>query len=834
VGGTFDPISFGAFYSCVHATWTFEVQTQDTWAQNSLGDWQVFIDTDGNFSDNCFGNEYLAFVSQSTPGAFVAEVEAVNSSCQPIGTPISLPASFFTITANSVALTFPSSVIGSSNTLVWNGLLQSRSEEVTTNGGDLVPSNTSFDGFIQGGIADSLPGNPPTCTAAATGVSSTLVATTSDSHRAAALLRQAGFGQVHDYGHGIVSFTGDRSAAQSLLGTANLGTQVAPGQTFKPATITSPNDPGYVNGSQWNLGVIGATGAWSVTNGNGVVVADIDTGVDYTHPDLHANLLPGFDETTGMAMSGTNTDTGQTDAGHGTAVAGVIAAATNNSTGLASLGFNTKVLPIKVNFDDQAHISAQIGAGINWAAANGARIINLSLGGPCPDSTIQKAIQNAQNAGILVVAAAGNGALNTNLDPANGTNDAPSYPANYSGVIAVGATGHDGFRAAYSNTSSYVSMVAPGGSAIPGDAADDIPLLAPGFKPSIPGSGYTTGAGTSFAAPQVAAAAALIWAENSSLTASQVTGLVEASTTDLGVSGTDLAYGGGMENARIALADAGPLARLVLSPAAATVKAGTAQVYTDTGLDGTGTSLGDFTSATSFTIAPNGSGTGASCDNTAKTCSATLPGIYTVTGTQSGRTGTATLIVLAMSGETVSSWASGRLDVFTRGADNAIWHASFSGGWSGWDSLGGVASSSPAAVSWGPNRIDLFVMGSDGNLWHKWWGPGWSNWVTELFHPPPGIAAGSSPVVSSWAPGRLDVFVRGADNAIWHASFSGGWSGWDSLGGVASSSPAAVSWGPNRIDLFVMGSDGNLWHKWWGPGWSNWVTELFHPPPGIA
>jgi hypothetical protein len=190
------------------------------------------------------------------------------------------------------------------------------------------------------------------------------------------------------------------------------------------------------------------------------------------------------------------------------------------------------------------------------------------------------------------------------------------------------------------------------------------------------------------------------------------------------------------------------------------------------------------------------------------------------------------------SGPAVSSWSASRLDVFVRGADNAIWHDWWTGtGWGTWQSLGTTIVSNPAAVSWGPNRIDLFGIGTDGNLYHQWWnGSSWSGWVNEIGHPPPGIASGSGPAVSSWSANRLDVFVRGADNAIWHAWWDGSsWSGWQSLGATIVSNPAAVSWGPNRIDLFGLGTDGNLYHQWWnGSSWSGWVNEIGHPSPGIA
>ena len=160
------------------------------------------------------------------------------------------------------------------------------------------------------------------------------------------------------------------------------------------------------------------------------------------------------------------------------------------------------------------------------------------------------------------------------------------------------------------------------------------------------------------------------------------------------------------------------------------------------------------------------------------------------------------------SGPGVCSWGAGRLDLFVRGTNNAMWHKWFQNGWSGWESLGGVLTSDPAAACWGPNRIDTFVRGTDNALWHKWFSGSWSGWESL------GGVLTSGPGVSSWGPGRLDVFVRGADNAMWHKWYSGNWSGWESLGGVITSDPDAVSWGPNRIDAFARGTDNALWHRW--------------------
>ena len=169
------------------------------------------------------------------------------------------------------------------------------------------------------------------------------------------------------------------------------------------------------------------------------------------------------------------------------------------------------------------------------------------------------------------------------------------------------------------------------------------------------------------------------------------------------------------------------------------------------------------------------------------------------------------------SGPGVSSWKAGRLDVFVRGTDSALWHKWFDNGWSGWESLGGVLTSTPSAVSWGNGRIDVFVRGTDNALWHKWFQNGWSGWESL------GGLLTSEPAVCSWASGRLDVFVRGTDSALWHKWFQNGWSGWESLGGVLPG-PGAVSSGSGRIDVFVVGTDSALWHKWFQNGWSGWES----------
>ena len=179
----------------------------------------------------------------------------------------------------------------------------------------------------------------------------------------------------------------------------------------------------------------------------------------------------------------------------------------------------------------------------------------------------------------------------------------------------------------------------------------------------------------------------------------------------------------------------------------------------------------------------------------------------------------ASISVNAGYGPGVSSWGSGRLDVFVRGTDNALWHQFYdAGAWSAWESLGGVLAADPTAVSWANGRIDVFVRGADNALWHRWYSAGWSQWESL------GGVVADSPAVASWGAGRLDVFVRGGDNALWHRWYNGSWSGWESLGGLLNAGPAAVSWTGGRIDIFVNGSGNALWHRWYAGGWSGWES----------
>jgi len=171
------------------------------------------------------------------------------------------------------------------------------------------------------------------------------------------------------------------------------------------------------------------------------------------------------------------------------------------------------------------------------------------------------------------------------------------------------------------------------------------------------------------------------------------------------------------------------------------------------------------------------------------------------------------------------SWAPGRLDVFARGADDALWHILYAGGrWSGWERLGGVISSAPAVASWAPGRLDVFARGGNDALYHKQFvsGTGWSAWTNR------GGVISSSPTVAAWGSNRLDVFARGGDNAIYHKWLNGtAWYGWERFGGAATSQPAAASPGFGMLDVVMRGSDQTMWLMTYrrGIGWTGWASR---------
>lgn len=276
-----------------------------------------------------------------------------------------------------------------------------------------------------------------------------------------------------------------RAEAERL---ADLGGVVSVTTSARRYVSGTPNDPLYARRQRAYLSAVDLPRAWDVTHGSGgVKIAIVDTGADVGHPDLAGKIAKTYNAATG--------GTSVTDrVGHGTFVAGVAAAATNNRVGVAGAGFASRLLIAKV--DRPANGSYDIttvdeAAGIVWAAKQGARVINISLGAPGSDPTERAAVQYAQRRGALVVAAAGNESTSV-----------PSYPAAYSGVVGVGATDTTGRRAFFSNYGSWVDVAAPGTN-----ITSTTPRAGSQFWGRTP---YSTSQGTSFSSPLVAGVAALI------------------------------------------------------------------------------------------------------------------------------------------------------------------------------------------------------------------------------------------------------------------------------------------------------------------------------------
>jgi serine protease len=267
-------------------------------------------------------------------------------------------------------------------------------------------------------------------------------------------------------------------------------------------------------GWQWALDATSFQASWPTSDGSGTVVAVVDSGVQADHEDLAGSVLVGWD-----AIA--DAPGGTTDPyGHGTHVAGIIAAAVGNGKGIAGAAPGTRILPVRVLDATDVGTTSDVLEGIIWAADHGADVINLSLGGHDGNSTYRSAIRYALHKGAVVVASAGNEGEQSN---------APSYPAASGNAIAVAATTASGRRAPFSNFGPYVDIAAPG---------EDIYSTVP--------SGYARWSGTSMAAPYVSAAAALIAARHPELSPHQIGDLLKRSAHDLGHPGRDDDYGTGL------------------------------------------------------------------------------------------------------------------------------------------------------------------------------------------------------------------------------------------------------------------------------------------------
>lgn len=308
---------------------------------------------------------------------------------------------------------------------------------------------------------------------------------------------------------------------EALKKSSTIGVDMA-----HPVRMAASNDP--YRKYQWALDTFGAESRWKTSKGTGVVVAVVDTGVSASHPDLKGRVLAGRD----FISPGTSANDAN---GHGTHVAGIIAANANNDRGIAGFAYGAKILPVRVLDKTGSGDNAGVANGIIWAAQKGAKVINLSLGSNQNDSAILAAVQYAQSRNAVVIAAAGNDGCGLLGSPT-------AYPAAYDGVLGVGAISKDRTVASYSSCGRWVDVVAPGSSIV--STMISSPQSDLGCTPR---KLYCTLSGTSMATPYASATAALEIARlGGRFNQASIVSRLQSTATDLGRTGRDNDYGNGL------------------------------------------------------------------------------------------------------------------------------------------------------------------------------------------------------------------------------------------------------------------------------------------------
>ncbi len=351
----------------------------------------------------------------------------------------------------------------------------------------------------------------------------------------------------------IINLPENISVESAVKAYQNLPEIEYAGPNYIMRAFTSPNDPAFSQGLQWGLENINASLAWDYSRGStNEIIATVDSGADYNHPDLSAKIIKGYDFVF-------DDNDPMDEAGHGTSVAGVIAASTNNNTGIAGVAWNNKVLAVKAlasNGSDVTGSYTDVANAIRYAADHSAKVINMSIGSTYDSPEIKSAIQYAYAKNCVLIAAAGN-------DNKNQVN----YPAGYSEVLAVAATDSDNKKSVWSSPSSgsnyglWVDICAPGTS----------------IYSTLPGSGYGYSNGTSLATPFVSGVAGLILANNSSFSPTEVYNKIKNSAKNIDIENPSYAglLGSGLIDAAQSLG--GPTISITYPTAADTV-AGTINI----------------------------------------------------------------------------------------------------------------------------------------------------------------------------------------------------------------------------------------------------------------
>ena len=301
------------------------------------------------------------------------------------------------------------------------------------------------------------------------------------------------------------------------------------------ATAVSVNDPR--SAEQYSLDRMQVRSAWGLSPGGASVVAVLDTGVQFDHPDLAGRLLTGHDFV--------NNDTNASDDnGHGTWVSGIIAANPNEAYGMAGISWNDRILPVKIMGREGTGDTSDLTSGIIWAANHGATVINMSVGGFPTSQYVQDAVNYAWNKGAVLIGAAG-----------NNRREETFYPASFANVVSVSATQADDEFANWSSYGSKVDVSAPGAT-----------ILTTNCYTCTYGAHDTWGShtkisGTSFAAPNVSGVVALIRGRYPGEGPAQIVNRLLASVDDMGYPGWDNRYGLGRVNAASAVGGGTPTPR---------------------------------------------------------------------------------------------------------------------------------------------------------------------------------------------------------------------------------------------------------------------------------
>jgi type VII secretion-associated serine protease mycosin len=280
--------------------------------------------------------------------------------------------------------------------------------------------------------------------------------------------------------------------------------------------VAAPAHADNVRTGQWHLPFLDVSKVHSLSQGEGIVVAVVDTGIDNDHPDLAGNVLPGFD----VVAGGSGNGWGDKD-GHGTGMAGLIAAhghGSGNADGALGIAPKAKILPVRIDTGSGVGAGDAMAIAVDQAVQRGAKIISISVSTTA--NSAYDAIQRAIKAGVIVVAAAGNRPAQAFIGD----------PAAYPGVVAVGAVGKDGAVADVSVRGRALSLAAPGVDVV---------------STSLDGK-YRIGSGTSDAAALVAGAAAAVWSKYPKLTNEQVVEQLTRTASDKGAAGRDEEYGFGV------------------------------------------------------------------------------------------------------------------------------------------------------------------------------------------------------------------------------------------------------------------------------------------------